>query len=41
MPRYMLLLYRGEPSPQEREARESETPLWIQFNESLRDSVPK
>jgi hypothetical protein len=33
MPKYMLLLYR-----QEREARESETPLWIQFNESLRDA---
>lgn len=38
MARYMLLLYRGEPSPQEREDRESETPLWIRFNESLRDA---
>jgi hypothetical protein len=38
MPRYMLLLYRGEPSAQEREDRESETPLWIRFNEGLRDA---
>jgi hypothetical protein len=38
MPKYMLLLYRGEPSPQEREERESEAPLWVQFNESLRDA---
>jgi len=38
MPKYMLLLYRDEPSPQEREERESEAPLWIQFNESLRDA---
>ena len=38
MPRYMLLLYRGEPSAQEREGRESGTPLWAQFNESLRDA---
>jgi hypothetical protein len=34
----MLLLYRAEPSPQEREDRESETPLWIRFNESLREA---
>jgi hypothetical protein len=38
MPRYMLLLYRSEPSPQEREERRSEGPLWIQFTESLRDA---
>jgi hypothetical protein len=38
MAKYMLLLYRDEPSPQEREERESEIPLWIQFNESLRDA---
>ena len=38
MPRYMLLLYRGEPRPQERTERESEMPLWMQFNESLRDA---
>ena len=38
MPRYMLLLYRGEPRPQERAERESEMPLWMQFNESLRDA---
>jgi hypothetical protein len=36
--RYMLLLYRGEPSPQEREDRESEALLWTQFHESLRDA---
>ena len=33
MPKYMLLLYR-----QDHEERESEKPLWIQFNESLRDA---
>src|SRR5271156_7108536 len=38
MPKYMLLLYRDEPSPQEREERASELPLWVQFNESLRDA---
>jgi hypothetical protein len=38
MPKYMLLLYRSEPSPQEREERESEAPLWVQFNQSLRDA---
>jgi hypothetical protein len=38
MPKYMLLLYRGEGGPQEREDRESEMPLWTQFNESLRDA---
>jgi len=38
MPKYMLLLYRGEPSPEEREERESEKPLWIEFNRSLRDA---
>ena len=38
MPQYMLLLYAGEAGPQEREARESEMPAWIQFTESLRDA---
>jgi hypothetical protein len=38
MPKYMLLLYRDDPSPQEREERASELPLWVQFNESLRDA---
>lgn len=38
MARYMLLLYRGEPSPQELEERESEGPLWVEFNDSLRDA---
>ena len=38
MPKYMLLLYRDEPSPQEREERAAERPLWIEFNESLRDA---
>jgi hypothetical protein len=38
MSRYMLLLYRSETDPQEREEREAERPLWIQFNESLRDA---
>jgi hypothetical protein len=38
MAKYMLLLYRGDPSPQEREDRASETPLWTQFNESLREA---
>ena len=38
MARYMLLLYRGEPSPNEREEREAEAPLWVEFNESLREA---
>src|SRR5262249_26092405 len=38
MPQYMLLLYAGEAGPQEREERESEMPVWIQFTESLRDA---
>jgi hypothetical protein len=38
MPNYMLLLYRGEPGPQEREERAAEMPLWVQFNESLREA---
>jgi hypothetical protein len=38
MARYMLLLYRDEPSPQELEEREAEQPLWVQFNQSLRDA---
>jgi hypothetical protein len=38
MPKYMLLLYRHEPSPQEREERASEMPLWVRFDESLRDA---
>jgi hypothetical protein len=38
MPKYMLLLYRDEPTPQEREERAAEMPLWIQFTDSLRDA---
>jgi hypothetical protein len=38
MPKYMLLLYRNDPTPQEREERAAEMPLWIQFTESLRDA---
>jgi hypothetical protein len=38
MARYMLLLYRDEPSQQELEEREAEKPLWVQFNQSLRDA---
>ena len=38
MAKYMLLLYRGEPSPQEREEREAEKPLWVEFHDSLRDA---
>jgi hypothetical protein len=38
MAKYMLLLYRGEPSPQELEEREAEKPLWVEFNQSLRDA---
>lgn len=33
MPKYMLLLYR-----QDREPNPTEPPLWIEFNESLRDA---
>ena len=38
MPKYMLLLYADEPSPQEQEEREAEMPRWIEFTESLRDA---
>ncbi len=39
MPKYMLLLYReDDPSPQEREEREAEKPLWAQFDQSLREA---
>jgi hypothetical protein len=38
MSKYMLLLYRDEPTPQEREERAAEMPLWTQFTESLRDA---
>jgi hypothetical protein len=38
MPKYMLLLYRGEPSPQEREERGAERPLWAEFDAGLRDA---
>ena len=33
MPKYMLLLYR-----QDREPSPSELPLWVEFNDSLRDA---
>ncbi len=33
MPKYMLLLYRPED-----EARRSELPLWVEFDQSLRDA---
>jgi hypothetical protein len=38
MSKYMLLLYRNEPNQQEREERNSEMPLWIEFEKSLRDA---
>jgi hypothetical protein len=38
MSRYMLLLYRSEPSPQELKEREAEAPLWVEFTDSLREA---
>jgi hypothetical protein len=38
MARYMLLLYRSETAPEEREEREAEAPLWVEFHQSLRDA---
>ena len=38
MPRYMLLLYAGEPDPKEREERDAELPVWQQFTDSLREA---
>jgi hypothetical protein len=38
MPKYMLLLYRDEPTPEVRAERNAEMPLWTQFTESLRDA---
>jgi hypothetical protein len=38
MPKYMLLLYAGEPDLKEREEREAELPAWRQFTASLREA---
>jgi hypothetical protein len=38
MPKYMLLLYAGEPDAKEREEREAELPAWRQFTDSLREA---
>jgi hypothetical protein len=38
MPKYMLLLYAGEPDLKEREEREAELPVWRQFTDSLREA---
>jgi hypothetical protein len=38
MPNYMLLLYAGDADPAEREEREAEMPLWVEFTESLREA---
>jgi hypothetical protein len=38
MPKYMLLLYAGEPDLTEREEREAELPAWRQFTDSLREA---
>jgi hypothetical protein len=38
MPKYMLLLYAGEPDPKEREEREAALPAWRQFTDSLREA---
>jgi hypothetical protein len=38
MPKYMLLLYAGEPDLKEREEREAELPAWRQFTDSLREA---
>jgi hypothetical protein len=39
MAKYMLLLYSPPPeSPAEAEQRESELPLWVEFNDGLRDA---
>src|SRR5262245_24122744 len=38
MPEYMLLLYAGEASPEERKERDAEMPAWIEFTEGLREA---
>jgi hypothetical protein len=38
MPKYMLLLYAGEPDLKEREEREAELPAWRHFTDSLREA---
>jgi hypothetical protein len=38
MPEYMLLLYAGEATRQERRERDSELPAWIEFTEGLREA---
>ena len=38
MPEYMLLLYAPEAGPAEQDEREAELPVWLEFNQSLRDA---
>jgi hypothetical protein len=38
MPKYMLLLYSEEPTPEQLKERSAAMPLWAQFDESLRDA---
>jgi hypothetical protein len=38
MPNYMLLLYADEAEGAEKEARESQLPLWFELNDSLREA---
>jgi hypothetical protein len=38
MSQYMLLLYSTDPTPEEREERWTEMPLWREVTESLRES---
>jgi hypothetical protein len=38
MPEYMLLLYAGEATPEERKERDAELPAWVEFTEGLRET---
>jgi len=38
MPNYLLLLYPGEATPEQRAERQAEMPLWLELNDSLREA---
>jgi hypothetical protein len=38
MPQYMLLLYADQADPAEMAEREAEMPVWMELNDSLRES---
>jgi len=38
MAKYMMLLYTNQAGPADQAEREAEIPLWLEFNDSLRDA---